>query len=93
MTIKVNADGLVIPKELLDGVEEFEVRRRDGAGLIVVPINGVDLGPHGNEESREERSIFDLLGSAPIDDGPTDASERLDFYLYGDPHGDRPVCE
>ena len=93
MTIKVNAEGLVIPRELLDGVEEFEVHRRDGSGLIVVPIGGVELEPHGIEEPSEARSIFELLGSDPIDDGPADASEQHDLYLYGDPHGDRLACE
>jgi virulence-associated protein VagC len=35
-------------------------------------------------------SIYDHLGKNPIECGPPDASERLDEYIYGNPHGDEP---
>jgi hypothetical protein len=69
MTIKVKAEGLVIPKELLDGAEEFEVSRRDGVGLIVVPKS-------------DEDPIW-RWGQDPVDGGEPDASENLDRHLYG----------
>ncbi len=74
MTIKVKAEGLVIPKELLDGVEEFEVRRRDGSGVIAIPADEAARGLHSDEGTTRGRSISERLGSDPIDGGPPDAS-------------------
>lgn len=85
MTIKVNAEGALIPKELLGGVDEIEVSPRPGNQLVI------QLGPRPGQENGtgESRSTFERLGSDPIDDGPTDASARHGHYIYGDPHGER----
>ncbi len=68
MKAKVTEQGVMIPKEFLEGVEEVEIRK--GANLIViVPITKSDpiLG----------------LGQHPVECGVPDASEQHDRYLYG----------
>ncbi len=37
MRVKVTEQGLVIPKELLEGIQEFELRREDHQ-IILVPM-------------------------------------------------------
>lgn len=66
MRVKVTEQGLVIPKELLEGIQEVEIRREDHQ-LILVPIP--ELDPIWN------------LGSNPIDLSITDGSENHDAYL------------
>jgi len=65
---KVTAEGVLIPKRLLEGVDEVDIHKEDGA-IVVVPVNGSD-------------PIFNL-GKHPISDELTDASEKHDRYLYG----------
>jgi len=65
---KVTAEGVLIPKRLLEGVDEVDIHKEDGA-IVVVPVNGSD-------------PIF-KLGKHPISDELTDASEKHDRYLYG----------
>jgi virulence-associated protein VagC len=68
MRVKVTEQGLVIPKELLEGIQEVEIRRED-LKIVVIPIIKLDpiLG----------------LGSNPINPSVTDASENHDAYLSG----------
>jgi len=68
MKAKVTEKGVVIPKELLEGIEEVEIRKTDNL-LVVVPTTKSDpiLG----------------LGQHPVECGVRDASERHDQYLYG----------
>jgi virulence-associated protein VagC len=65
---KVTKEGVLIPKRLLEGIDEVDIRKEDGA-ILVVPVNGSD-------------PIFEL-GKHPISDDLTDASEKHDRYLYG----------
>jgi virulence-associated protein VagC len=65
---KVTEEGVLIPKRLLQGIDEVDIRKEDGA-ILVVPVTGAD-------------PIFEL-GKQPISDDLTDASEKHDLYLYG----------
>jgi hypothetical protein len=61
------ADGLLIPKKLLEGVEEVEIRQERGI-LVIVPITDHDP--------------LLALGTEPLDLDLEDASVRHDDYLY-----------
>ena len=67
MKAKVTEQGLLIPKELLEGMEDVEVRREEN-GIRVVPIIGDD-------------PIFQL-GREPVTLGIEDAATNHDHYLY-----------
>lgn len=68
MNAKVTEEGVLIPKEMLDGLEEVTIIKQEGM-IIIVP-------------AREEDPIFEF-GKHPVKAGVTDASENLDKYLYG----------
>ena len=68
MRSKVTKEGVLIPKRLLEGIDEVDIRKEDGA-ILVVPVNRSD-------------PILEL-GKHPISDDLTDASEKHDRYLYG----------
>jgi hypothetical protein len=65
---KVTEEGLLIPKRLLEGVEEVEIRKENNILLIVPVVNGDPILQ---------------LGKQPIVDDVTDASIHHDHYLYG----------
>jgi hypothetical protein len=67
MKMKVTDQGLTIPKQMLDGAEEVEVRHEDGH-LVVIPL-------------LEEDPLFGF-GSNPVKCGLTDGSVNHDRYLY-----------
>lgn len=69
MRTKVSADGLVIPKELLEGITEVDIRKQNGL-IIVMPVG-------------KEDPLYDI-GRSPVKLGIPDASENLDKYIYGD---------
>jgi len=65
---KVTKRGLLIPKEMLAGIEEVDIRKEDNRIVISPLIEGdpiLDLGQH------------------PVECGVSDASEHHDRYLYG----------
>ncbi len=68
MKAKVTEQGVMIPKEFLEGVEEVEIRKEANL-IVVVPTTKSDpiLG----------------LGQHPVECGVPDASEQHDRYLYG----------
>ena len=68
MIVKVTGSGVVIPKELLEGVDEVEIRKEHGY-VLVVPT-----GKH---------SPIWGLGKNPVKGGLPDASENHDKYIYG----------
>jgi hypothetical protein len=68
MTIKVTPNGLIIPEEFLEGIEEFEIRKEDGF-LILIPTNEPD-------------PILEL-GKHPVKTGVSDGSVNHDKYIYG----------
>jgi virulence-associated protein VagC len=67
MRTKVTADGLLIPKRLLEGVEEVEIRQEQGI-LVIVPVTDPDP--------------LLTWGTEPIDLEIADAAVRHDDYLY-----------
>lgn len=68
MKAKVTKRGLIIPKEMLQGAEEVEIRREDQR-IVILPVIKDD--PILN------------LGKRPVECGVSDASEHHDRYLYG----------
>lgn len=68
MKAKVTEQGLVIPKELLEGVDEVEIRKENGL-IVVMPIT--------------EGDPLLELGKHPVKCGVPDASEHHDRYIYG----------
>ena len=68
MKAKVTKRGVVIPKELLEGVDEVDIRKEDGV-ILVVPV-------------AKEDPIWGL-GKNPVKGGLTDGSEHHDKYIYG----------
>jgi len=69
MRALVNKDGVLIPKKLLKGVKQVEIRKEAGRiVLLPVPIAG--------------DPIF-RLGKHPVKTGISDASTEHDKYLYG----------
>jgi hypothetical protein len=68
MRTKVTEQGVLIPKQLLEGVEEVEIRQERNA-ILVLPIT-------------EDDPILQL-GEEPIADDVVDASAHHDRYLYG----------
>ncbi len=68
MRAKVTKRGVIIPKEMLAGAEEVEIRSRDHR-IVISPLSKSD--PILN------------LGKQPVECGVPDASEHHDAYLYG----------
>ncbi len=68
MRVILTKEGLLIPRRLLKGVAEVEVRRMQGR-VVVLPVPGVG------------DPILDL-GSKPVRTGVRNGSERHDDYLY-----------
>ena len=65
MKTKVTDQGVRVPKKFLRGIKEVEIRKDDGV-ILVVPVT--------------EDPIL-ALGSQPIADEITDASQHHDRYL------------
>jgi len=68
MKTKVSENGVLIPKDLLSGITEVDIRKQNGV-IIVMPVGKDD-------------PIYDI-GKEPVVCGVSDASENLDKYLYG----------
>jgi hypothetical protein len=68
MKVKVTEQGVVIPKDFLKGVEEVEIRKENNI-IFVIITNQTD-------------PIFEM-GMNPVNCGVSDASEKLDNYIYG----------
>jgi virulence-associated protein VagC len=66
MKARVTKRGVVIPKKLLEGVDEVEIRKEDGV-ILVVPI-------------AKDDPIWGL-GKNPVTGGLPDASENHDQYI------------
>ena len=68
MKTQVTEQGITIPKQLLDGVNEVEIRKEKNY-ILVIPLSGED-------------PIL-RFGKNPVSDGITDASINHDEYIYG----------
>ncbi len=66
MKARVTERGLLIPKSLLKGFDEVEIRQEQRK-ITIIPLNS---DPIRN------------LGQTPLDVCETDASEQHDNYLY-----------
>ncbi len=66
MKARVTKEGVVIPKALLEGVNAVEIRKENDVIVVTPLIHDPILG----------------LGSQPVDDELTDASENHDAHLY-----------
>ncbi len=68
MKAVIKKEGLLIPRKLLKGFKEAEIKKEDDK-IIVLPTK------------REDDPLF-ALGSRPGHSGLKDASARHDDYLY-----------
>ncbi len=68
MRAKVTKRGLLIPKEMLAGAEEVEIRKENHR-IVISPL--IESDP------------IHELGKHPVECGVSDASEHHDGYLYG----------
>jgi len=69
MKSKVTEQGVIVPKKFLKGISEVEIRKdnKDNSVILLVPIT---------------KDPILALGSQPIADEITDASEHHDAYIY-----------
>ncbi|HMD98041.1 MAG TPA: hypothetical protein VKM93_12030 [Terriglobia bacterium] len=65
---KITEEGLLIPKEFLEGFDEVEILKEDGQ-VLIVPLRSAD-------------PILQL-GAQPVSGEIDDASTNHDRYLYG----------
>ena len=72
MKIKVTEQGLLIPKQFLEGFDEVDIQKRNGV-IVVSPVSSIS----------PDDPIFNL-GKNPIekDLGVEDASVNHDSYIY-----------
>ena len=68
MKTEVTEQGVNIPKSLLEGVKEVDIRPSKNY-ILVIPVS-------------DEDPIF-RFGKNPVSDGITDASVNHDKYIYG----------
>lgn len=68
MKTEVTEQGITIPKQLLEGVKEVEIRKEKNY-ILVIPLSGED-------------PIL-RFGKNPVSDDVTDASVNHDEYIYG----------
>ncbi len=68
MKTEVTEQGITIPKELLQGVKEVEIRKEKNY-ILVIPLSVED-------------PIF-RFGKNSVSDNVTDASVNHDEYIYG----------
>ena len=66
--ISVTAQGVLIPRQLVEGIEEVELKKENGVITLVPTV--------------QNDSIWNL-GKDPIECDISDASEQHDKYLYG----------
>jgi hypothetical protein len=80
MKVTATDQGLMIPKEWLDGVQEFEIRKENDR-IVLVPTVVI---PPATTSTVDDSDPIWLLGSNPISLGIPDASENHDKYLSAD---------
>lgn len=68
MKTEVTEQGITIPKQLLEGIKEVEIRKEKNY-ILVIPLSGED-------------PIL-RFGKNPVSDEITDASVNHDKYIYG----------
>jgi len=68
MIAKVSRRGLLIPREMLSGAKEVEIRQEE-RGIVILPLDKDDP--------------ICGLGTQPVECGIPDAAANHDKYLYG----------
>jgi virulence-associated protein VagC len=68
MKTEVTEQGITIPKQLLEGVTEVEIRKEKNY-ILIIPLSGEDP--------------MLRFGKNPVSDEITDASVNHDKYIYG----------
>lgn len=79
MKLTVGRHGVTVPKHMLSGVEEVDVRDENGR-IVLEPISQSDEQPQAGDQT--EDPILGL-GQDSVPCGASDASEHHDRYLYG----------
>jgi len=69
MKATVQKDGLLIPKKMLKGMKQVEIRKEQGR-IVVLPV------PTAGDPIL-------ALGRRPVRSGVAHASEKHDTYIYG----------
>ena len=67
MRAKVTESGLLVPRDMLQGISEVDIRRENDI-IILTPVGGEDP--------------LKRIGQNPVDDSITDGGENHDRYLY-----------
>lgn len=73
MKVSVTDEGVVIPREMLEGAQSVIISKKNGV-VLVMPVEASDT-----KDSNTTYSFFQL-GTDPIDIDITDASENHDKY-------------
>lgn len=81
MRTKVTAEGLLIPKGLLEGLDEVEIRRENGFVLILPASDDASTQDADFSPIPDDDPIYQF-GKDPIDVGITDAASNHDRYIY-----------
>ena len=74
---KVTAQGVLIPRQLLEGIEEVEIKTENDV-ITIMPTEQMN-----SNGSRSQLDPIWNLGENPVECGISDASEQHDKYLYG----------
>ena len=68
MRTKVTENGVTVPRELLEGIDEVEIRRENDL-VVLVPV--------------DDQDPILKLGTHPVKTGAPDAADNHDEYIYG----------
>lgn len=74
---KVTAQGVLIPRQLLEGIEEVEIKKENGV-ITIMPMEQMN----SNGSCSQHDPIWNL-GENPVECDISDASGQHDKYLYG----------
>ncbi|HUS13627.1 MAG TPA: hypothetical protein VM536_01235 [Chloroflexia bacterium] len=81
MRTRVTDDGLWIPKRMLEGLDEVDVRWENGV-VQIVPVAQVAAAPEPLWPVIADDDSAYAFGKAPIGVALSDATTNLDRYLY-----------
>ena len=73
MKVKVEENGVTVPRKMLGDAEEVEIRDENGR-IVIEPVR---------ESEQEAEDPIIGLGQNPVSCGADDASVNHDQYLYG----------
>jgi len=73
MKVKVEENGVMVPRQMLGDAEEVEIRDENGR-VVIEPVQ---------EANQKGADPITKLGQDPVSCGAEDASVNHDQYLYG----------